>query len=183
MAAKKDKDEGPEDVIDAGLAQGGTTATGTEASVRSGEQDERIDALESRGGPEPEEDIKPDAIAAKAPKNVGLQKESAEFVVNGSIPPNSVASNSGLVPVGAIVGSAEDAEARVEEQKDRVANERKATSRRRRLTDADIEKHSGAELRAVAHDRGYEISDSAGTRAIRRMFATQQADDDTLDAD
>lgn len=178
----KPKEEELEDVIDAGKAQGGTTATGQEAARRAGTEDERIDALESRGGPEPEDKILPDAIAKTGPKPVGMQAEPAEFVSNGSIPPNHVASNSGLVPVSAIAATADEADALIETRNaDRKAEHKARKSSRSKLDDSLIDKMSGAELRAVGHDRGYELSDTAGSRGTRAAFRRLQGEDKYLD--
>ena len=179
--AKKEEDN-VEDLIDAGRAQGGTTATGQEAARRDGTEDERLDSQESRGGPEPDDQIKPDAIATKGVKPIGMQAEPAIFVANGSIPPNHVASNSGLVPVSAITNSKEVAEERNEQETERrVADAKSRKSSRTRVDDALIEKMSGAELRAVGHDRGYELSDTAGTRGTRSAFRRAQDEDEYLE--
>ncbi len=179
--AKKAEEE-LEDVIDAGKAQGGTTATGQEAARRAGTEDERIESLESRGGPETKEKIVPDAISTKGVKPVGMQAEPAIFVANGSIPPNSVASNSGLVPVSAVTGSIEDAEALLETRAaDRKAEAKARSSSRTKLGEDQVNKMSGAELRAVAHDRGYTITDTAGSRGTRAAFRRLQDEDDYLE--
>jgi hypothetical protein len=179
--AKKDEKAGEvEDVIDAGKAQGGNTATGQEAKVRSGEEGERLEGQESRGGPEPDEKIQPDFL--KPAKNIGLQNEPADFVVNGSVPPRHVASNSGLVPVGAFAASPEDAETRLAEHEQNVQDSMRArSSSRRPIDDVLIDKMSGAELRAVATDRGYDLSSTLGTRGTRAVFRRLQSEDKSLE--
>lgn len=49
-----------------------------------------------------------------------------------------------------------------------------------RLTDAQINKISRAELAAIATDRGYRIN-VAGTRVTREAFRAEQAKDKNLD--
>lgn len=179
--AEKDNEKA-KDEIDAGrAAPGSNTATGQEAARRSGEEDESLPEGEERGSTVAiEGEFKGDYLG-KPNKAQGAQKEEAEFVSNGTIPLNHVPSNSGLVPVSALANSPEDAERRLEEQRKSLDGSRKALfSQRAELTEEQISRMGGAELRAVATDRGYDIPDNIGARGTRAAFARAQADDDSI---
>jgi hypothetical protein len=169
------------DAIDAGRAQTGTgTATGQEARRRAG--DEEVPKGKERGStvksstPVPKADYLGEGQAP-----IGRQKEEAIFVANGQIDPSFVASPSGPIPVSAVTSTPEEAEKRIEQQKKSIAESNKPFTRGRRLSDEEISRMNGAELRAVAHDRGYDVSPNAGTRGTRAAFADAQKKDKNLE--
>lgn len=179
---ERDNADGPKDAVDAGRAAvGDNTATGQAKKQRSGEQEEAKEE-DTREIPESVSAIKPDYLASEANEPVGLQAEEASFLPNGSVEHGMVASNSGFVPAASIAKDAEHFDKLVEKQKaDLKEGLRSVRSGRTALTDEQIDKMSGAELRAVAHDRGYDISDTMGTRGSRAAFSKAQGDDDSLD--
>lgn len=175
--------DGLTDAVAAGRAAGGTgTASGKEAARRAGAEDE-LPTGEERGSlvdpgivPEGEGDYMGTPHAA-----VGPQTEAAFFAPNGAIPPNMVASPSGLVPVSAVTSTAEEAEKLLDRRKEDLSREYKGLTKGKRLTDEQIRSMGGAELRAVATDRGYDLSPNAGTRGTRAGFATAQLEDENLE--
>ena len=166
------------DAVDTGKAVTGiNSATGQEAARRAGK--EEIPEGEDRGSVV---EIDGEPVADYAGNDVqkpeGNQAEPALFVANGTIPPNMVPSNSGLVPVSASAASPEDAEKRLEEHQATVDAEREAAfGIRKEISEDQIAKMSAPELRAVASDRGYDISNAAGTRGTRAAFRTAQSED------
>jgi hypothetical protein len=58
---------------------------------------------------------------------------------------------------------------------------RGAATGRRFLTKAELEKMGAAEIRAVSHDRGYEIGTTRGARSSRVLFAEQQDADSKVE--
>jgi hypothetical protein len=168
------------DAIDVGRAAVGTgTATGQEALRRAGEE-KRVKGKERGSTVKSTAPVPPaDYIAAKGNKPMGAQKEPATFVGNGTVDLNSVASPSGPQPVSTVASTPEEAKKIVDKRK----ADFKTESRReapKALDDDLIYKMSAAELRAVAHDRGYKISDSAGRRGTRAAFIQAQKDDKSL---
>lgn len=132
---------------------------------------------EDRGAPDAPE-AEPDFMEGAEPK--GLQAEPARFVSNGSLEPNMVASPSGPIPASSVTATREDAEQRVEDhlaEHDRFVQQR--SSQAKRLSQATIDRVGGAELRAIARQRGYDIVEG-GNRTTRRAFAAAQNDDETL---
>lgn len=106
---------------------------------------------------------------------IGQQAEAAFFTRNGSIPANTIPSPSGPVPASVIA----DKETR--ERAIKAAREGARTSRRR-VSDELAARMSPAELRAVAHDRGYEGVEG-GRSAVLRKFLDAQKKDESLDDD
>lgn len=168
-----------QDAVSAGrAATGENTATGQAALTRSGAKE--IPQGEDRGskldtGPIPAADY---VGEGQAP--VGEQAEPAVFAPNGALDSRMVPSNSGLVPLASVATSPEHANQLREEQKQRVAEQYASTHSRQRLTNEKINSMSAQELRAVAHDRGYDISGAAGKRGTRQMFMQAQNDDTGL---
>lgn len=108
---------------------------------------------------------------------VGLQKEPATMTPTGSIPGRTVASPSGPVPISVVAGSEEKAN-EILKQQDPAARP-KIAGQYKRLTEEDVSKMSGGELRAVAHDRGYTLPEG-GNRTTRRRFLELQDKDESL---
>ena len=170
-----------EDAIETGRAAEGTgTATGQEAARRDGK--EKVPKGKARGST-----VKSVAPVQKAGdyvgkphKPIGAQKEPAVFVGNGAVDPNMVASPSGPVPISAVVTTPEEGEKRRKAQLETIETGL-ARSRAKRLDEKLINSMSAAELRAVANDRGYEISSTAGRRGTRAAFIQLQKDDKTLE--
>jgi hypothetical protein len=179
MAEKKD-DTLPFDAVDAGrTAAAGNTATGMAKRDRDGELAEEDHSDQTLS--ETAEEIKPDYMATKPNPLVGQQKEEARFTSNGSIPLGMVASNSGFVPASSVERDPERAAELVQQNLETFSEGYISTSSRRRLDDAKIQSMSGAELRAVATDRGYDMSTAMGTRASRAAFTRLQGEDKTLE--
>lgn len=161
---------------------GALTAVGVEREHRLGDADERVPKGEDRGskqeieGGEPE----PDFPQHPGPKARGLGLEAANFTTNGTVPGTFVGSPSGPIPVSAVATSVEDAQKRLQqvrkEEQDALLN----SNSRQKLSRAKVESMSAADLRAVAHDRGYDIGEHAGSRATRRRFLAAQDQDDSL---
>lgn len=171
-------DEDRQAALDA--APGGAgTATGQAKAFLSGEEQERLDSLESRGSTAPivGGDIKPDHEGGQPP--IGAQAEHASFTTNGSLPAAMVPSPTGLVPVGVTGGTPEEQRARVEEHL-KTARGRAATASHQKLSRRQVESMSAAELRAVASDRGYDLGDNAGNRITRKRFLEEQDKDEGL---
>jgi hypothetical protein len=165
----------------ASAPKGADTATGQAFAHDSGEEEERIEGLENRGSDNPiagGEGIVADYSGQETQEPIGLMAQPAHFTVSGTINPTEVASPSGPVPLGSVTASLADAQKRIEEQhKSAEASVRRRRSSLEPLTQAQIDSMSGAELRAVAVDRGYEMADGGGTRTTRRKFAEAQEAD------
>lgn len=150
-----------------------STATATGAALATA--DKEIPQGEDRGSKTP---IKGDP---KATKPQGAQAEPARFGTNGQVPHRTVATPSGPVPVGAVKAPKDKIEKLVDDQNaahDAFVAER--NSRDRRLTDGEISRASGAELRAIGSHRGYKLPDYAGTRVVRTAFKDAQDKDESL---
>ncbi len=151
------------------------TSTGSATGAQLAAASKQIPTGDDRGSKVP---IKGDPKDS-APQ--GAQAEPARFGTNGSLPHRTVGSPSGPVPVGALKGSKESVEAAAEANlaaHDAFVAERNA--RDRRLTDAEINRVSAAELRAIGAQRGYKLSDYAGVRVVRTQFTDLQAKDGNL---
>lgn len=169
--------EDPQDIIDTGnVPHGENTATGLEYLNRQGKLEHHT---EGTGGSEleVEGDPQPDADGATEP--AGLQAEPAEWVGNGSLPPNMLPSPSGPVPASAIHHTKEAADAAVEKAyatADKEFDERFAA--RSEIPADTIARMSAAELRAVATDRGYkDVTSTMGRKSARSAFLKSQNDD------
>jgi hypothetical protein len=158
-----------------------TRATGAESATGAAiaAKDDKIPQGTDRGsqveiqGGAPE----PDALEGATPK--GDQAKPAEFSSNGQLPNGMVGSPSGPVPVGAVARDQKHADELLKEtksQRDQVINR---NPKGKRLTDATINRLSGAELRAIAGQRGYDIPE-AGTRMTRAAFARAQDADNNV---
>jgi hypothetical protein len=175
----------PKDAVDAGRAVLGTSsATGQERLRRAGEEEERISNLEDRGaevrGAE-QDSMVADYNGQNVQEPVGAMAEDARFLGNGTVPVGVLPSNSGFVPASAVVAGQEDAERLLESHQKSVENQQRTLyADRKELTDDEIGRMGGAELRAVAHDRGYQISDALGTRGVRTAFRNAQSKDDHI---
>lgn len=165
-------------------AAGGDTAVGHERrrlqAIEDGE-----DEFDGPGGSEipiAGGEPQPDAPAFSAAEPIGAQAQPSNFTTNGSLPVNHVASPTGLVPVSTVAQDATQGAKLVQENLDQ--HERSVLrSGATKLSRAKIESMTAGDLRAVAHDRGYDLGpESTGTRSARRKFiAAQQADDDAAD--
>lgn len=169
--------EDPQDIIDTGkIPHGENTATGQEFLQRKGKLEHHT---EGSGGSdlEVEGDPQPDADGATAP--TGLQAEPAEWVGNGSLPPNMLPSPSGPVPAAALHGTKEAADKAVEAAYKTADNEFDERFAHRTEVDADtVARMSNAELRAVATDRGYkDVHNVMGRKSSRTAFLKAQAED------
>lgn len=158
-----------------------TRSTGPESATGAALESatKEIPTGEDRGSTTPiVGDIRPDSEREAQ----GAQTEPARFTSNGQLPHDMVPSPSGVVPVGAVATSQEDAKARVEavhKAHDEFVQQRRARSRR--LDEATVNRLTGAELRAIGEQRGYQIGNALGTRASRRAFLDAQDKDQNLD--
>jgi hypothetical protein len=138
------------------------TATGRELSrldddFEEGEYDEL-----GEGSP------KADFAKGPASKPSDGQAAPANFAVNGTLPLNMIGSPTGPVPVT-------DPDLDTDDLYDPPSD---GVSSLDDLTDEQISRLSSAELRAVAHDRGYDKVRPAGRAAVAQMFRkAKQADD------
>lgn len=160
-------------------AAGGDTAVGNERKRLLAEEDgEEFDGpggseMEIAGG-EPQ----PDAAPFTAPEPAGAQAQPSAFTTNGSLPVNMVASPSGLVPVSAVTADPAQGAQLVQDNLD-ITSKSVLRSGSEKLSRAKIESMTSGDLRAVAHDRGYDLgSDNTGSRTTRRAFIKAQQDDD-----
>lgn len=161
---------------------GSLSAIGVEREFRLGDGEDRIKGLESRGvdqeieGGEPE----PDHPPHPGPAARGLQTAPANFVTNGTVPATFVGSPSGPVPVSSVARDAAHARQLLKEA--RESNDRVVLGAGYEKVSRDkIEKMSGAELRAVAYDRGYDLGQQSGSRSTRRRFIEAQNKDQRLE--
>jgi len=136
---------------------------------------ERGSQLEIAGG-EPQ----PDFAGPTPRKPTGLQAEEALFTTNGTVPGGMVGSPTGPVPVAAVAASPEQAEELLEQREKALKREGRRSALEVELTDEEIDRMSGAELRSVALARGYRDFPEAGTRASREAFRTAQEEDERL---
>jgi hypothetical protein len=120
---------------------------------------------------------------SKDGKPIGLQKEDAMLLTNGTVEPGTVATASGPVPVAAVVASAEDGAERMEREKKSLAANRfggPTYHSNQRLPEDVVNRLSGAELRSIAHQRGYDIG-ANGTQTTRLAFSKAQEEDKGLE--
>ena len=156
-------------VLPRGAVMSPLTATGQALH----EETKEIPQGEDRGSKlEIDGDIKPDSEGGGEPQ--GLQAEPARFAVNGSVPPNTVPSPSGPVPIAAVAATPEDAQKRLEEHQKVIESQFKNSVEK--LSEAKIGRMSRSELQAVAFDRGYDIP-QAGSRVTRTAFKRAQDQD------
>lgn len=158
-------------VLPKGAAMGTETATGQALVNEVKEIPQGADRGSTReiDGGAPESDLNGGA----EPR--GKQTEPAIWTKNGSIPPGTVPSPSGPMPVAAVVATQEEADKKLEEHKSLIESQFKNTSVR--LSEETIGRMSRPELAAVAHDRGYDMPE-AGARVSRTAFKRAQDDDE-----
>lgn len=109
--------------------------------------------------------------------NSEAQSTPALFTTNGSLPFQHVASPSGPVPSGTIVDP--EARKRAVEMSQAAADPSKRRPRGHPFVDSGtLARMSRAEVRAVGSDRGYDIPERLGRRAMNERFLAQQAKDD-----
>ncbi len=177
------------DAITAGKAQKGTgTATGQEAARRAG--NENLPKGKDRGSTLKSKEPVPAAdYMGKGAKNVGKQKTKAVFVGNGQVDTSKVGSPSGPVPISSVVSTPEEAAKLEAKNRKAIVEDHGRGIGRGRLTDEQIDSMNGAELRAVATDRGYGaspghpgfgITSMSGTRGTRAAFKELQKADKNL---
>lgn len=164
----------------ANSSAGGASAVGQARAHLLGEEQERLDNLESRGSTQPiagGDEIKADYPPHEGAKPIGAQAQPAAFTTNGSLPVNMVASPSGLVPAAAVTGDPEHA-AQLVRDANEARDDHILRSGAKKLSRNQIEGMSALELRAVAHQRGYDIGEYAGSRTTRRRFIEAQGKDE-----
>jgi hypothetical protein len=122
--------------------------------------------------------IKPDAVGPGSPP-IGDQKKAAFFTPNGSIPGNSIPSPSGPVPASVIHDEATRNAALETARAGATSARLSGRNGRFRISDEAARRMSPAELRAVAHDRGYGGVEG-GRAGVLRKFLDEQGKDDTL---
>jgi hypothetical protein len=164
-------------VLGSSSATGGNTATGVAMRELSGEREENAPKGEERGSTreiagEPRPDTDPG-------EPQGAQAEPANYATNGSLPIGMVPSNVGLVPGAALGLDRDETRRRAEESLASLAP-KSAEEGYRALTRAEIERATAPELRAIAHDRGYEMPNTPGGRSNRRAFIEAQRNDKLL---
>lgn len=151
------------------------TGTATGQALRDASNAPEIPEGDDRGSKVPIEGgahIKPDAVKP-GQKPHSLQAEPAIFVSNGSIDPDTVATPGGPVPAGATGQTQEQVEQHREDVREMLS--KSATHEGfKRIPRATIDKATGAELRAAAADRGWDLGDEAGNRVTRARFIAKQ---------
>lgn len=165
--------------IAADLTRQGVPATSATASghAAAGSPASTVDKSQQKGGPGAE-DAQPDAIQAGTGP-VGMQAEAAFFTKNGSVDGNSIPSPTGPVPAGLIADDKLREQAIRQARQGAVDAHAGLSTGRMRLSDEAVQRMSPAELRAVAHDRGYENVDG-GRRAVQARFLAAQKKDQGL---
>lgn len=158
--------------------RGLNTATGIAYEHHFGEKEtpegeERGSTRESAGHAD---EIKPDAVS-EGQGPVGLQAEEAAYARNGTIPAGFTASPSGPVPISSVARDPEEAKRRASETFEAYDKQLIRSKEYEELSDEQIDRASGAELRAVAHDRGYNLGPIGGNRSTRARFRRAQAED------
>lgn len=161
-----------------------TRATGAESATGQAladkhevpQGDDRGSKQEPAGG-QPASDW--DIANGKGDAVLGAQAQLARFTSNGQLPHNTVPTPSGAVPVGATALSQEDAEAAVRDVNDAHDAYVNRGTERRKLAKETVQRLSVQDLRAIAEQRGYDIPEYGGTRAMREAFIrAQDADKD-----
>lgn len=158
-------------------ATGAETATGQ--AIRTADGTNETPQGEDRGskvpivGGEPQ----PDLLEGAAPK--GAQLEPAKFSSNGQLEGGTVGSPTGSIPVSAVARDQEHADELLEKADAEHAKFLNRSFKDKKLDDRTLSHIGGAELRAIAAKRGYDIPE-AGTRATRAAFARAQDDDENL---
>ena len=158
---------------------GNATAVGQAREKYLGNEDERIKKLQSRGSEVPVKGKPKSAVAKQSTAPEGAQAQPAIYTTNGTVPVGMLPSGSGLQPASAsIADPAAAAKAVAEAQQ--VAEKHLLRSGAEKISRNKIESMSAADLRAVATDRGYDLSEQGGNRVTRRRFLKLQEEDDSL---
>lgn len=152
-------------------AQGGNTATGKAQATLEDDNSGRVE--ENRGSTQPIVGGEPQPTA-DAPENVGMQTQPAAFTVNGSLPVAHVASPAGLVPVSTVAATPEEANKKLQEHYDSIQAKPRVHEGFKRVSRSQVANASAAELRAAAHDRGWDLGEEAGARVTRARFLAKQ---------
>lgn len=151
------------------------TATATGQALQKEKEDERLEnhprgsTIEIEGGP-----TSGDFGGGEPQEPRGLQAEPAAFTASGTIPPAMVSSPGGFVPLSAVPEG---------EREERLQTTLGKTSRGddgRALTEAEVDALDGPSIRAIGHQRGYHMPEQAGSRRMRQVFLTNQAEDPVL---
>lgn len=173
-AIGRDATQVAKDLTRQGVAPSSATAAGHAAA---GSPESQADKSQQKGGAGAE-DAQPDATQpGQGP--VGMQQEAAFFTRNGSIEGNSIPSPTGPVPAGLIADDKLREQAIQAARQGAVDSHAGQSTGRFRLSEEAIVGMSPAELRAVAHDRGYRDIDG-GRNAVRTRFIEAQKKDESL---
>lgn len=176
MTDQKDEGGRSPEQVQKDLQADNTTATASTASglaaLGSPKGKETAESNDSNSG------IEPDAVK-EGQGPIGQQQDAAFFTRNGSIPGNSVPSPSGPVPASTIPDEA-SRNAAVEAARAGATRARQGRTGRFRISDEAAGRLSPAELRAVAHDRGYGGVEG-GRQSILRKFLEEQKKDQGLE--
>lgn len=113
-------------------------------------------------------------------KAQGAQTQPAILATNGTVPVNHIGSPSGPVPVSTVSGDPAQGAKMIQENFDKDEKELLRTGYAK-LSRAKIESMTGAELRAVASDRGYDLG-QAGNRQSRTRFRNAQDKDTNFES-
>lgn len=164
-------------------APGGTTATGLAAArLRAEENGEEEESSEDQvpeiaGG----DSIKGDYAPHTASKPTGAQAAKAAYTTTGTIPSGFGPSPSGPQPLAALAATPEEARKIAEDSYEAYEKQVVRADKPKEIDDLTLERMSGAELRAVAHDRGYDLGDVSGARSTRTRFRAAQEEDENLE--
>ena len=148
---------------------GSNTVTGQERARVLGESS--VPTGEDRGSKNKiAGEIRPDFYAGPSSKHKpqGAQAKSANLAVNGTIPVGTAPSPSGPVPADVQYTSAVGPKFQTKPVTGRQLDTSKP------VPDSLIDQMDGVTLRAVGHDRGYQIP-MAGTRTVRQLFRQAEA--------
>lgn len=173
-AIGRDATQVAKDLTRQGVSPAAATASGHAAA---GSPASTADKSEHKGGPGAS-DAQPDAVQPGAGP-VGKQQEAAFFTANGSIDGNTIPSPTGPVPAGLIPDEKLREQAIKQAREGAVDPHAGHSTGRYRLSEEAVHGMSPAQLRAVAHDRGYTDVEG-GRRAVQAKFLAAQAEDDSL---
>lgn len=162
------------DEIGKALRAAGVSPSADTAAGLAARGEVKTPAHDHKGGAGADE-IEDTGIKPGEPK--GAQTQPALFTPSGSIPHASVPSPTGLVPA-TVAGP--DAEAALAAQREGLIDSSRGKTGRYRISDEYAANMTPAELRAVAHDRGYEIREG-GRRALLHNFLAEQENDEGLE--
>lgn len=188
MTTSDTKDLDPNEQPEAARARNLETApAGTNSATgKALHEDDEID-VENRGGDESligEVQEAGDYIG-EGTEPIGLQASKAHFATNGSVPARMVASPSGPIPVSAVASSPGAAEDKLKQQQKRELEAAEARATYSEIPEDKIRGMSGAEARAIMHDRGYMSANDSlnlSNRAARRALIQKQGEDENLES-